>query len=64
MQPSKLQPLIDRRIVVYPDSGEYSKWHERMKASGHKFFHVVDFMEGYKPNTDIADIILGVAEKE
>lgn len=64
LQASKLQPLKNRRIVVYPDSGEYRKWCERMKESGHKQYCVVDHIEAYEPNTDIADIILGTAKKK
>ena len=64
LQASKLQPLMNRRIVVYPDSGEYRKWCERMKESGHKQYCVVDHIEAYEPNTDIADIILGIAKKK
>lgn len=59
LQASKLLPLMNRNLVIYPDSGEYQKWCERMKESGHKHYHVVDFMESYEPNTDIADLILG-----
>lgn len=62
LQASKLRPLMNRRVVVYPDSGEYKKWTERMKQSGHEHYAVVDLLEAYEPNTDIADIILGVAK--
>lgn len=60
----KIMPLMNRNVVVYPDSGEYKKWHERMKASGHKHFHVDPLLEDYESNTDIADIILGVAKRK
>ncbi len=59
LQKNKLQPLRDRKVVVYPDSGEYEKWKECMAKSGHANYSVVDFMEQYEPNTDIADILLG-----
>lgn len=62
LQREKLLPLMDRRVVVYPDSGEYERWKELMQASGHRNFRVVDFMEQYEPNTDIADILTGEAE--
>lgn len=58
LQASKLRPLMNRRIVVYPDSGEYHRWADCMKASGHRQYSVVDKLEAYPPNTDIADIIL------
>lgn len=64
LQASKLQPLMHRRVVVYPDSGEYHKWSERMKESGHRQYRVVYLLEDYEPNTDIADIILGVAKEK
>lgn len=58
LQASKLKPLMNRKIVVCPDSGEYRKWCERMKESGHQHYNVLDIFEGLKPNTDIADVIL------
>lgn len=61
LQPEKLRPLMDRRVVVYPDSGEHEKWKAKMVACGHENYAVVDFLEEYVPNTDIADIILGEA---
>lgn len=64
LQSEKLQPLLNRRVVVYPDSGEYEKWKECMERSGHTKYHVVDFMEQYEPNTDIADILLDEARQK
>lgn len=64
LQSEKLQPLLNRRVVVYPDSGEYEKWKECMERSGHINYHVVDFMEQYEPNTDIADILLDEARQK
>lgn len=61
LQLSKLRPLKDRRLVVYPDSGEYDKWKQRMEQSQHQNYSIVDFLEQYEDNTDIADIILGEA---
>lgn len=58
----KLLPLMDRHLIVFPDSGEYGKWHERVVASGHKHFYVVSDLEKYENNTDIADLILGKAK--
>lgn len=59
LQKNKIQPLLNRHLLILPDSGEYDKWKERMQQSGHKNYHVLDFMEGYPPNTDIADVIIG-----
>ncbi len=58
LQASKLKPLMNRKIVVCPDSGEYRKWCEKMKESGHQQYDVLDVFEAYPPNTDIADVIL------
>lgn len=62
LQPEKLKPLMDRHVVLYPDSGEYEKWSEQMKKSGHKNYNIADFLEPYQPNTDLADILLGEAK--
>lgn len=64
LQPGKLQPLLGRNVVVYPDSGEYEKWKECMAGSGVAHCKVVDFMEQYDPNTDIADVLLGEARQK
>ncbi len=58
LQAEKLRPLMNRRIVVFPDSGEYKKWCEQMQLSGHKNYYVEDFLEQYPGNTDIADLII------
>jgi len=58
LQASKLVPLMYRTVVVFPDSGEYDKWNNRMKESGHKKYSVVKELEKYEPNTDIADLII------
>lgn len=62
LQPEKLKPLMDRHVVLYPDSGELEKWREQMKKSGHKNYTVADFIEPYLPNTDLADVLLGEAK--
>ncbi len=62
LQKSKLVPLQGRKIMVYPDSGEYDKWKDCMAGSGIANYEVLDFMEQYEPNTDIADILLGEAK--
>lgn len=63
LQPEKLKVLKDRRVMVFPDSGEYGKWTDCMKKSGIKHYQVVDFMEQFEKNTDIADVILGEARR-
>ena len=64
LQREKLAALRDRRVVVYPDSGEYHDWLQRMEESGCRDYKVMDFMEQYEPNTDIADILLGEARQK
>ena len=64
LQERKLLPLKGRKLVIYPDSGEYEKWKECMARSGHTNYHVVDFMEQYESNADIADILLGEAKQK
>lgn len=64
LQSSKLRPLMNRRLVIFPDSGEYHKWTKRMEESGHKQYTVVKMLEDYEPNTDIADVILGIARQK
>lgn len=59
-----LRSLMDRRIGVFPDSGEYAKWKDIMDHSGHRNYHVSDLMERYEPNTDIADLILDALRSE
>lgn len=61
LQVEKLKPLMDRRLVVYPDSGECEKWKARMAESGHPNYTVMDFIEKYEANTDLADVLLGTA---
>lgn len=57
-----LMPILHRTIIIFPDSGKYDKWTEAMKLSGVKKYHVIDLLEGYEDNTDIADIILCEAQ--
>lgn len=54
----KLRPLMNRRLVVWPDAGEYEKWKQKMQQSGHRDYVVMDFMEKYESNMDIADILI------
>lgn len=55
---AKIRPLMNRHLIIYPDSGEYDKWQMRMQATRHPHYRIEDFMEQYPPNTDIADLIL------
>lgn len=58
LQLRKLRPLMSRHLVVWPDSGEFKKWSGIIQKSGHGHYNVVEMLERYAPNTDIADVIL------
>lgn len=58
LQAEKLRPLMDRRLVIFPDSGKYADWSARMRQSGHRNYQVYSRMEVYPPNTDIADLLV------
>lgn len=58
LQSEKLKVLRGRKVVVWPDSGEYDKWRERVASSGLNDIRVENKMEQYPPNTDIADVLL------
>lgn len=61
LQSRKLRPLLNRRLVLFPDSGMYDKWQKLMEQSGHQNYTIVDTLEQYESNTDLADLILGEA---
>lgn len=61
LQKEKLTPLMGRHLAIFPDSGVLEKWSNVMKTSGHKDYRIVEYLENYEPNTDIADVILGTA---
>ena len=58
------QQCQDKYIILLPDSGEYNKWYEATIEINHLYFPntnnaiCLDIMENYKPNTDIADLII------
>lgn len=58
----KMKPLQGRRIYVYPDSGEYENWKNKMKELGVTNCTVVKDLERYPKNTDIADVLLDEAK--
>ncbi|MDO4195357.1 MAG: DUF6371 domain-containing protein [Prevotellaceae bacterium] len=61
LQASKLRPLANRHVVIYPDSGCYDKWKSKLAESPLKSYTISNVMEDYLPNTDIADVLLGEA---
>lgn len=53
----KLECLRGRRVVVFPDSGCYQKWKERLAAIPWLRYTISDGLEQYPPNTDLADLV-------
>lgn len=54
------QPLISKRVVLYPDSGMFAKWEEKaaiLRSSGIDII-VSRACEGLPDNWDIADVLL------
>lgn len=58
LQPHKLAPLMHRRLVLFPDSGQLQKWQHKMADSGHTRYTFDTSLENHPPNTDIADLLL------
>ena len=58
LQTDKLKPLMDRKLIVWPDSGEYEKWKRCVEESGHPHCTVMDTLEAFPSNTDLADLLL------
>lgn len=54
------QPLIDKRVVLYPDSGMFAKWEEKaaILRNGGVDATVSRACEGLPDNWDIADVLL------
>lgn len=54
-----IESLRNRRIILYPDSGEYNKWYtQAMESPFASTISVVNFVEQYPPNTDLLDLLL------
>ncbi len=58
LSPEKLACLRGRRVTVFPDSGCYEKWNSQMQHTVDIDYNVSDCLEGYPPNTDLADLLL------
>jgi len=54
----KMACLKGREVTLFPDSGCYAKWCERMKLLPGLDYRISQKLESYPPNTDIADILL------
>lgn len=54
------QPLIGKRVVLYPDAGMFAKWEEKAETlrNGGVNVSVSRMCEGMPGNTDIADVLL------
>ncbi len=57
-----IAPLSQRKLIVIPDSGELAKWSRIMAQTKHPDYIMLDIIEPYQPNTDLADLILGDAQ--
>lgn len=58
----KLNCLKGRRVTVFPDSGCYGKWLEKLKLVTDLNYTITDALETYPSNTDLCDVLLGEAE--
>ena len=56
----KLACLKGRTVRLFPDSGCYEKWCDKMAQTSGINYSVYDGLEAYPPNTDLADILLSV----
>lgn len=54
----KLTCLQGRRVTLFPDSGCYDKWKEKMQQTTGISYYISPSLETYPPNTDLADIVL------
>ena len=59
LTPEKLAPLKGRRIILFPDSGCYGKWLDKMHQTEGLDYVITSRLEQYPPNTDLADVYLG-----
>ncbi|MDO4824016.1 MAG: DUF6371 domain-containing protein [Bacteroidales bacterium] len=54
----RLRVLRGHRIVIFPDSGMYAKWEQALGLTQGLDYSISNRLEGYPPNTDIADLII------
>lgn len=55
----KLRCLRGRRVTLFPDSGCYVKWKEKIRHTTGIDYNVSDKLEDFPPNTDLGDLLLG-----
>ena len=58
LAPEKVECLKGRHVTLFPDSGTYNKWCEKMKQTHDIDYRISSQLEAYPPNTDLADILL------
>lgn len=54
----RLEVLKDRRVIVYPDSGKLDEWSTKIKESNVQNYTMIDWLEEYDENIDLADVLL------
>lgn len=60
--PEKLAVLRGRKVLVWPDSGAFYKWYGIFLQCKHIQADITDKLDRYPGNTDLADILLELAE--
>ncbi len=50
--------LKGRRVTLFPDSGCYDKWSEKMRLTQGIDYNISARLEAFPPNTDLADLLL------
>lgn len=63
---AKCEVLKGRKVIIFPDSGVYDEWVEKMKATSDINYIISDKMEGLPPNIDLADLFVKhiISERE
>ncbi len=54
----KVECLRGRRVTLFPDSGCYDKWLQKMRLTKGIDYNVFQGLESLPPNTDLGDILL------
>ena len=54
----RLACLKGRRVTLFPDSGCYAKWQERMQSIEGVDYNISDRLEPLEPNSDLLDLLL------
>ena len=62
LSPERLNALRGRRVTLFPDSGCYQKWARQMQLTTGILYNLSPRLECYRPNTDLADLVLGEAQ--